>query len=121
MYFSSFKNSLHLFLICSITKSVTFSRLLLCGVHKPNTVKRILQNVTYLGWVSNGNTKKINYKSKKTMIMPKEIPFACIHFLFVQLDCVNLYYQLLYYLVLFDISLPFQTFLIFRNCRKWTH
>ena len=37
-----------------------------------NTVKRILQNVTYFGWVSNGNTKKINYKSKKTMIMPKE-------------------------------------------------
>ena len=37
-----------------------------------NTVKRILQNVTYLGWVSNGNTKKINYKSKKTMIMPRE-------------------------------------------------
>ena len=37
-----------------------------------NTVKRILQNVTYLGWVSNVNTKKINYKSKKTMIMPKE-------------------------------------------------
>ena len=37
-----------------------------------NTVKRILQNVTYLGWLSNGNTKKINYKSKKTMIMPKE-------------------------------------------------
>ena len=37
-----------------------------------NTVKRILQNVTYLGWVSNGNTKKINYKSKKTMVMPKE-------------------------------------------------
>ena len=37
-----------------------------------NTVKRILQNVTYLGWVSNGNTKKVNYKSKKTMIMPIE-------------------------------------------------
>ena len=37
-----------------------------------NTVNRILQNVTYLGWVSNGNTKKINYKSKKTMVMPKE-------------------------------------------------
>lgn len=37
-----------------------------------NTVKRLLQNVTYLGWVSNGNTKKINYKSKKTMIIPKE-------------------------------------------------
>ena len=37
-----------------------------------NTVNRILQNVTYLGWVSNGNTKKVNYKSKKTMIMPKE-------------------------------------------------
>ncbi len=37
-----------------------------------NTVKKILQNVTYLGWVSNGNSKKINYKSKKTMIMPKE-------------------------------------------------
>lgn len=37
-----------------------------------NTVKRILQNVTYLGCVSNGNVKKINYKSKKVMIMPKE-------------------------------------------------
>ena len=37
-----------------------------------NTVKKILQNVTYLGWVSNGNTKKVNYKSKKTLIMPKE-------------------------------------------------
>lgn len=37
-----------------------------------NTVKRILQNVVYLGWVSNGNCKKINYKSKKIMIMPKE-------------------------------------------------
>ena len=37
-----------------------------------NTVNRILQNVTYLGWVSNGNTKKVNYKSKKTMVMPKE-------------------------------------------------
>ena len=31
-----------------------------------------MQNVTYLGWVSNGNLKKINYKSKKIMIMPKE-------------------------------------------------
>ena len=37
-----------------------------------NTVKRILQNITYLGCVSNGNLKKINYKSKKVMIMPKE-------------------------------------------------
>lgn len=37
-----------------------------------NTVKRILQNVTYLGWVSNGNVKKINYKSKKIMTMPME-------------------------------------------------
>lgn len=37
-----------------------------------NTVKRLLQNVTYLGWVSNGNVKKINYKSKKIMIIPKE-------------------------------------------------
>lgn len=31
-----------------------------------------MQNVTYLGWVSNGNVKKINYKSKKIMTMPKE-------------------------------------------------
>lgn len=31
-----------------------------------------MQNVTYLGWVSNGNVKKINYKSKKIMIIPKE-------------------------------------------------
>ena len=37
-----------------------------------NTVKKILQNVTYLGWVSNGNVKKINYKSDKIIIMPKE-------------------------------------------------
>lgn len=37
-----------------------------------NTVVRILQNVTYLGWVSNGNTKKVSYKSKKILIMPKE-------------------------------------------------
>lgn len=37
-----------------------------------NTVNRILQNITYLGWVSNGNTKKVNYKSKKILIMPKE-------------------------------------------------
>ena len=37
-----------------------------------NTVKRILQNVTYLGYVSNGNVKKINYKSKKVMTMPME-------------------------------------------------
>ena len=37
-----------------------------------NTINRILQNVTYLGWVYNGNTKKINYKSKKMMTMPKE-------------------------------------------------
>ena len=35
-------------------------------------MKRLLQNVTYLGWVSNGNVKKINYKSKKIMTMPKE-------------------------------------------------
>ena len=37
-----------------------------------NTVVRILQNVTYLGWVSNGNTKKVSYKSKKVLIMPKD-------------------------------------------------
>ncbi len=37
-----------------------------------NTVKKILQNVTYLGWVLNGNTKKVNYKSKKVLIMTKE-------------------------------------------------
>ena len=37
-----------------------------------NTVKKILTNVTYLGWVSNGNVKKINYKSKKLITIPKE-------------------------------------------------
>ena len=31
-----------------------------------------MQNVTYLGWVSNGNVKKINYKSDKVIIMPVE-------------------------------------------------
>ena len=37
-----------------------------------NTVIKVLQNVTYLGWVSNGNTKKASYKSKKVLIVPKE-------------------------------------------------
>ena len=37
-----------------------------------NTVIRILKNVTYLGSVSNGNVKKINYKSDKVIIMPVE-------------------------------------------------
>lgn len=37
-----------------------------------NTVVKILQNVTYLGWVSNCNTKKVNYQSKKMLIIPKE-------------------------------------------------
>ena len=37
-----------------------------------NTVVKILQNITYLGHVSNGNTKKVSYKSKKILIMPKE-------------------------------------------------
>lgn len=37
-----------------------------------NTVVKILQNVVYLGWVSNGNVKKASYKSKKMLIIPKE-------------------------------------------------
>lgn len=37
-----------------------------------NTVKRILQNVTYLGWVRNGTLKKVSYKSKKILVLPKE-------------------------------------------------
>jgi hypothetical protein len=37
-----------------------------------NTITRILKNVVYLGHVSNGNTKKVSYKSKKTLIMPEE-------------------------------------------------
>ena len=37
-----------------------------------NTINRILKNITYLGYVSNGNTKKVNYKSKKILMMPKE-------------------------------------------------
>ena len=37
-----------------------------------NTVIRLLKNVTYLGSVSNGNVKKINYKSDKVIIMPVE-------------------------------------------------
>jgi hypothetical protein len=37
-----------------------------------NTVIKILKNITYLGHVSNGNTKKISYKSKKSIIIPKE-------------------------------------------------
>jgi len=37
-----------------------------------NTVKRILQNITYLGWVRNGTLKKVSYKSKKILVLPKE-------------------------------------------------
>lgn len=37
-----------------------------------NTVKRILQNVTYLGWVKNGTLRKVSYKSKKSLVIPKE-------------------------------------------------
>ncbi|GHU38098.1 hypothetical protein FACS1894105_11440 [Clostridia bacterium] len=37
-----------------------------------NAVNRILQNVAYLGHVSNGNTKKVSYRSRKSLIMPKE-------------------------------------------------
>lgn len=37
-----------------------------------NTVVKVLQNVTYLGWVSNGNTRKLSYKNKKIAIVPKE-------------------------------------------------
>lgn len=37
-----------------------------------NTVKRILVNPVYLGCVVNGKLRKINYKSKKIMLIPKE-------------------------------------------------
>lgn len=62
-----------------------------------NTVNRILQNVTYLGWVSNGNTKKINYKSKKTMIMPKEnrIVVKNMHTPIIDLDTFELVQEMI--------------------------
>jgi len=34
-------------------------------------VRKILQNTTYLGHVSNGQTKKLSYKSKKVILIPK--------------------------------------------------
>lgn len=37
-----------------------------------NAIKRILQNMTYLGYVVNGKLKKVNYKSNKILIVPKE-------------------------------------------------
>ena len=37
-----------------------------------NTVVKILQNETYLGWVLSGKTKKANFKSKKVLIVPKD-------------------------------------------------
>ena len=37
-----------------------------------NTVKRILVNPVYLGCVVNNKQKKINYKSKKVVLVPKE-------------------------------------------------
>ena len=37
-----------------------------------NAVKRILQNMVYLGYVVNGKLKKVNYKSDKILILPRE-------------------------------------------------
>lgn len=37
-----------------------------------NTVIKILKNETYLGYVRNGTIKKINYKSKKMILVPHE-------------------------------------------------
>lgn len=37
-----------------------------------NAIKRILQNMTYLGYAINGKQKKVNYKSKKILLVPKE-------------------------------------------------
>ena len=35
-------------------------------------ISKMLQSVVYLGHVSNGNTKKVSYKSKKVLIIPRE-------------------------------------------------
>lgn len=37
-----------------------------------NTVVKVLQNETYLGWVVNGSTRKVSYKNKKVVIVPKK-------------------------------------------------
>lgn len=37
-----------------------------------NTVKKILQNVTYLGWVSNGNVKRLITKVTKLLSCQKK-------------------------------------------------
>lgn len=42
------------------------------GIWSPTTLKRILNNETYIGTLIQGREKKISYKSKKVMITPKE-------------------------------------------------
>jgi len=42
------------------------------GIWSTTTIKRILNNETYIGWLMQGREKKISYKSKKIIKMPRE-------------------------------------------------
>ncbi|SEW37978.1 recombinase family protein [[Clostridium] fimetarium] len=42
------------------------------GIWSTTTIKRILNNETYIGWLMQGREKKISYKSKKIIITPRE-------------------------------------------------
>ena len=42
------------------------------GMWSTSTIKRILNNETYIGWLMQGREKKISYKSKKIIMTPRE-------------------------------------------------
>jgi len=42
------------------------------GIWSTTTIKRILNNETYIGWLMQGREKKISYKSKKVITTPRE-------------------------------------------------
>ena len=42
------------------------------GIWSTTTIKRILNNETYIGWLMQGREKKISYKSKKIITTPRE-------------------------------------------------
>jgi len=42
------------------------------GMWSTTTIKRILNNESYIGWLIQGREKKVSYKSKKIIIMPRQ-------------------------------------------------
>ncbi len=62
-----------------------------------NTVKRILMNQEYLGKVINGKARKINYKSKKIILIPKDewIISENMHEAIIDKDTFNIVQELI--------------------------